>query len=130
MNLKAEQINELKEFFKTQGISQYEIAARLNITQPAVNALLNGKPFGKKTAKIWEQEFGISSIWLLTGDGTITNKPQDMQTSKETQIGLINYMKKESEKFVAMLEKKDEQIQQRDRQIDELIAMLKKQMDK
>lgn len=130
MDLKEAKINELKEFFKAKGISQYEIATRLKISQPAVNALLNGKPFGKKTAKIWAEEFGISSTWLLTGDGTITSKPQDMETSKDTQIGLINYMKKESEKLAAMLEKKDEQIQQRDRQIDELIAMLKQQMNK
>lgn len=60
---------ELKKWFKGHGITQREIASRLNITQGSVNALLNGKPFGAKTAHNWSVEFGLSESWLLRREG-------------------------------------------------------------
>lgn len=59
----------LKDFFTSQGISQQAIAERLRVSQPAVSALLNGKPFGKKLAQKWGDEFGLKPTWLLTGEG-------------------------------------------------------------
>lgn len=62
----------LKKYFKDRNITQEDIANALNISQPAVSAYLNGKPFGKNSAKKWGKEFGISPTWLLTGEGSIT----------------------------------------------------------
>lgn len=60
----------LSSYFKEKGITQEEIASRLGVSQAYVNALLNGrKAFGKQQAKKWNELFGISVNWLLTGDG-------------------------------------------------------------
>lgn len=50
-------------------MGQSEIVSRLGVSQQAVSALLNGKSFGKNTAKKWEGTFGIQASWLLTGSG-------------------------------------------------------------
>ncbi len=60
----------MKAFIRDTGLGQGEIAEILQTSQPAVNALINGKkPFGKKVAAKWEKEFGIRAAWLITGEG-------------------------------------------------------------
>ena len=67
----------LKSYFKKEGLSQKKLAEILGISQPAVGALLNGKtPFGKKTAAIWSERFGLNASWLLIGEGEMLKKPQ------------------------------------------------------
>ncbi|MDE6494377.1 MAG: helix-turn-helix domain-containing protein [Bacteroidales bacterium] len=67
--------DDLKKWFKSHGITQREIARRLNITPGAVNALLNGKPFGAKTAHDWSIEFGLNEPWLLRREGPMLKPP-------------------------------------------------------
>jgi len=71
----------LKKYFDDRGITQDDIAKALNISQPAVSAYLNGKPFGKVSAKRWSEKFGISPSWLLIGEGNITNENTEMEYS-------------------------------------------------
>jgi transcriptional regulator with XRE-family HTH domain len=40
----------LKDFFDSKQYTQQYVAERLGVSQAAVSALLNGKPFGKKLA--------------------------------------------------------------------------------
>lgn len=79
---------ELKKWFKAHGITQREIADRLNITPGSVNALLNGKPFGAKTAHDWSVEFGISEPWLLRREGPMFKTPSVEQniSGNENQV--------------------------------------------
>ena len=60
----------LAAHFNRLGISQVEIAKTLGVSKAYVNSLFTGRrPFGKKQAEIWEQLFGISRAWLITGEG-------------------------------------------------------------
>jgi phage repressor protein C with HTH and peptisase S24 domain len=61
----------LKTFFRDKGITQTQAAEALGVSQAYVGSMLNGKPFGKKTALIWQEKFGIQSSWLLTGEGSM-----------------------------------------------------------
>jgi len=61
----------IKNFFDSNGITQEEIARRLNVSQAYVSSMLNGKPFGKKTANKWGEEFGFRPTFLLTGEGLL-----------------------------------------------------------
>lgn len=61
----------VKEYFARIGLTQKEVAKKLGISQAAVNALLNGKPFGKKTAQKWSELFGFKPNWLITGEGNM-----------------------------------------------------------
>ncbi|MDE7150399.1 MAG: hypothetical protein K2O01_08375 [Bacteroidales bacterium] len=66
----------------------------------------------------------------MTGEGDmLLDNASGNINAHHVQIGDQNTMvQTESERLLSLLEKKEEQIQQRDRQIDELIAMLKQQM--
>ncbi len=66
----AEVGRRLKEYFDYQGITQAEIAKRLRVSTAYINSLFTGKrAFGKKQAELWMRQFGLSSSWLLTGEG-------------------------------------------------------------
>lgn len=63
-------IQSLQDHFNKIGLTQVEIAKILGVTKVYVNALLTErKKFGKKQAEKWENLFGISKSWLLTGEG-------------------------------------------------------------
>ena len=65
----------LKEFFKELDLTQEEIAKRLNISQSLVSDYINGKKkFGKKSARKWADEFGISPLWLYIDDDIKDNQ--------------------------------------------------------
>lgn len=63
---------ELRKFFDNQGITQKAIAQRMNVDPAYINKLLNGKKaFGRNTAKQFQDLYGLSSTWLLTGEGSM-----------------------------------------------------------
>jgi transcriptional regulator with XRE-family HTH domain len=59
----------LKQFFDCKQLTQQSVAERLGVSQAAVSALLNGKPFGKNLSRKWGDVFGLNPNWLLTGEG-------------------------------------------------------------
>ena len=65
--------NQLKFFFKAKNITQQQIADTFGVSQTYINSLLCGKRnFGRKTAKEWQDAFGLNMVWLMTGDGEMT----------------------------------------------------------
>lgn len=69
---------QLKEYFKLNGISQKEIAVQLGVTQGYVALMLNGRqPFGRAAAKKWQEAFGLNASWLMTGDGPMLVEERD-----------------------------------------------------
>lgn len=72
---------ELSAYFKSKKITQAQISEVLGgVSQPYISGLLTGKKeFGKKQAKAFGDAFGISPIWLLTGEG-------DMLIDKEADV--------------------------------------------
>lgn len=63
---------DLRKYFENKGITQKDIAEMLGVSNAYVNALFTGKrAFGKEQAQIWENHFGLSKVWLLTGEGSM-----------------------------------------------------------
>ncbi len=62
---------ELKAYFIKEGLSQDDISKKLNVSQQYVSSLLNGRPFGKNTARKWAEAFNLNPSWLITGDGAM-----------------------------------------------------------
>ncbi len=61
---------QLKLFFKKKGITQQQIADRLGVSQAYIYQLLCGRTaFGKGTASKFQDIYGLSAAWLLTGEG-------------------------------------------------------------
>lgn len=84
----------LKKHFNDIGITQEEAAKRLNVSQANISALLNKKPFGKKLAQKWGEEFGIQPSWLLTGEGEMlkpTKKEEKLTEPEEVITSSGNY---------------------------------------
>lgn len=102
---------DLKDFFKAQGLTQQNIAERLNVSQSYVGMLMAGsKAFGKNTAQAWADEFGLSAAWLLTGEGAISGAVIQNNQSGDNFQGNGMTVHKEDGCLIAQLKKKDEQI--------------------
>lgn len=68
--MNTEQIKKLHEYFENQGITQKQISGELNLSKMYVNMLFMGRRyFGRKTAQRFQDLYGISAAWLMTGEG-------------------------------------------------------------
>lgn len=122
-----EEIGEkLSAFFKEKGITQEEIAAQLGVSQSYVNALLNDKKaFGKKQAQKWNELFGLSVNWLLTGEGNITNNGivQNNQSGDNIQGHSVTVNKTEKD-YLEIIKRQSEQLSKSQEQIDRLLSII------
>ena len=118
----------LSSYFKEKSITQEEIASRLGVSQAYVNALLNGrKAFGKQQAKKWNELFGISVNWLLTGDGDMfqNNITQNNQNGDNIQGTSVTVNKTEKE-YLEIIKRQSEQLSKSQEQIDRLLSIIEK----
>lgn len=82
---------DLKSFFKRKGITQNDIAKDLNVSQPYVNSILNGRiPIGKNQARRLSNLYGLSFSWLLTGEGEILANSSTYVNANGTNATAIN----------------------------------------
>lgn len=64
--------DKLREFFKNKGLTQKEIADRLGVAPSYITKIFNGeRGFGEKQAEKWETLFGLSRVFLMTGEGNM-----------------------------------------------------------
>lgn len=111
----------LKDFFSRQGLTQQAIADRLGVSQSAVNALLNGKPFGKKNATKWGAEFGIQPSWLLTGEGEMLKTDTAKPSVSIEEEGVISIPRDAWE----IIRNQSDSLKAKDEQLTMLTASLK-----
>jgi len=70
---------QLRKFFENKGFTQEKVSELLGVDKALVNKLMNGKKqFGKQTARKWSDLFGLSYIWLLTGEGSMEANSGDI----------------------------------------------------
>ncbi len=60
----------LKDYLRGNHIGQQEVAALLGVNQSYISQVLNGKkPISKAAAELLSKKYGLSELWLLTGNG-------------------------------------------------------------
>lgn len=80
----------LKNYFAGQGLTQSDVADRLQISRTVATNYLNGnKNFGRKAAMRWANTFGIDEVWLLT-QGEQGTAPSGQVTQTPTDPDIIN----------------------------------------
>lgn len=80
----------LKNYFAGQGLTQSDVAERLQISRTVATNYLNGnKAFGRKAAMHWANTFGIDEVWLLT-QGKQGTAPNGQITPITTNDEIIN----------------------------------------
>lgn len=119
----------LKNFFVTKGMSQQQIGNDIGASQAYVAKLLNGTHFGRRQALKFEQLYGLSSAWLMTGEGEMMRGVPETASKVEQTAGdggtnhieggvhvggdlmaVIESQSRQIESLTRMLERKDEQI--------------------
>lgn len=85
---------ELSNFFEGKGLSQQEVADKMGVSKPYINAVLNGrKSIGRKQAVKMENLFGLSASWLLTGEGTMMVSENEVPITPDGDLELIDNAK-------------------------------------
>ena len=112
--------NELANFFKNKGLSQTDVANMLGTSPQYISAIFSGrKNVGKKQAVKFEELFGLSPLWLLTGKGDMLSTPIHAEEGSVQVMGNASNVNagKTIDSLVELLKRKDEQI-------DRLIRLL------
>lgn len=112
--------NELANFFKNKGLSQTDVANMMGTSPQYICAIFSGrKSIGKKQAVKFEELFGLSASWLLTGKGDMLSTPIHAEEGSVQVIGNASNVNagKTIDSLVELLKRKDEQI-------DRLIRLL------
>ena len=112
--------NELANFFKNKGLSQTDVANMMGTSPQYICAIFSGrKSIGKKQAVKFEELFGLSASWLLTGKGNMLSTPIHAEEGSVQVMGNASNVNagKTIDSLVELLKRKDEQI-------DRLIRLL------
>ena len=112
--------NELANFFKNKGLSQTHVPNMLSTSPQYISAIFGGrKNVGKKQAVKFEELFGLSASWLLTGKGNMLSTPVHAEEGSVQVMGNASNVNagKTIDSLVELLKRKDEQI-------DRLIRLL------
>lgn len=118
----------LRAYFEEKGITQEELAAQLGVSQPYVNALLNDKKsFGKKQAQKWNELFGLSVNWLLTGLGDMHSGSviQNNQNGDNIHGHSVTVNKTEKD-YIEIIKTQAEQLSKSQEQIDRLLSIIER----
>ena len=104
--------NELANFFKNKGLSQTDVANMLGTSPQYISAIFSGrKNVGKKQAVKFEELFGLSALWLLTGKGDMLSTPIHAEEGSVQVMGNASNVNagKTIDSLVELLKRKDEQ---------------------
>ena len=96
----------LKSHLNQLGYNQDQLSKMLDVSQPYLSALLSGKKaFGKGTAEKWQQMFGFSSGWLLTGEGSmlVNNSANNLVNTSNTSAPAVSSSIEEEIKRVPLI---------------------------
>lgn len=76
----------LRQYFESQGIKQVEIANAIGVSPTYITKIYKDeREIGKEQADRWVDQFGLSRVWLLTGEGSMLNPIEQNSDGTNTQ---------------------------------------------
>ena len=68
----------LRQYFENQGIKQVDIASAIGVNPSYITKIYKGeREIGKEQVDKWVTHYGLSKIWLLTGEGEMLQSGAD-----------------------------------------------------
>ena len=80
-----EKLQVIRQHFKDKGMKQADVAKALGVSRATVCNLMNGAPFGRRTAYEWSKTFGFSKDFLVNGVEPVYEEDKDRECSAITQ---------------------------------------------
>lgn len=120
----------LADFFENKGLSQKEVADMMGTSPAYINAILNNKKdIGKKVAEKMNNLFGLSSSWLLTGEGEMLEAGISQQALGDgnTQVaGNGNHVNSETSRFLEEIAAQRRLTEKALEQYDRLLSVIER----
>lgn len=113
---------ELRQFLKEEGISVAFLADKLGFaSEQRLYSILNANDIKSSTLEDIAKVLGKDIRWFygLDTNNSVSSENGIAVSGDHNNIAMI------SERFIGLLEKKDEQIEKKDEQIDKLLELLK-----
>lgn len=68
----------LRQYFENQGIKQVDIASAIGVNPSYITKIYKGeREIGKEQVDKWVTHYGLSKVWLLTGEGEMLQSGAD-----------------------------------------------------
>ena len=80
-----EKLQVIRQHFKDKGMKQADVAKALGVSRATVCNLMNGAPFGRRTAYEWSKTFGFSKDFLVNGVEPVYEEDKGREYSAITQ---------------------------------------------
>lgn len=80
-----EKLQVIRQHFKDKGMKQADVAKTLGVSRATVCNLMNGAPFGRRTAYEWSKAFGFSKDFLVNGVEPVYEEDKVRKCSTITQ---------------------------------------------
>ena len=80
-----EKLQVIRQHFKDKGMKQADVAKALGVSRATVCNLMNGAPFGRRTAYEWSKTFGFSKDFLVNGVEPVYEEDKGRECSAITQ---------------------------------------------
>lgn len=91
MNTPRDRLESVLNVFQ---LSQSELARRIGVTPQLISQIMNNKlQLSFLTARAIESEYGVSASWLLTGEGEMQTKRNNLGKELNLVPSLVNALK-------------------------------------
>lgn len=122
-----DRLNIIKQWFRDRGISQVHISKQTGMSPAYISQLFKGTyVFSMSSARKFHDAFGFSIRWIIDGEGEMMDENFTATPSASVAAVPSTPQSVSQETFEQILQKKDEQIEKMQQQIDSLISVISK----
>lgn len=81
--------DEVKKALAGKGMSLRDVAHKFGLSPQAISNQLSGRPFSRKMAKLYADEFGFDENYLLSGKGSLYGEKEADEPQQSIPNGVV-----------------------------------------